>query len=122
MLLREQLKGIRKELGEEDEGSEVAELRKRLAELELPEAARKEVERELARLERANRDSMEAQVIRTYLETMAELPWGKRAEESLDLKRAGTILEEDHFGLKDVKDQVLEFLAEIGRASCRERV
>jgi len=111
MLLREQLKAIRKELGEEDEGSEVAELRKRLAGLELPEAARKEVERELARLERASRDSMEAQVIRTYLETMAELPWGKRADESLDLKRAAEILEQDHYGLKDVKDQVLEFLA-----------
>src|SRR2546430_7433425 len=57
------------------------ELRKRFAELELPEAAKKEVERELQRLERANRDSMEAQVIRTYLETMAELPWNKRSEE-----------------------------------------
>src|SRR5437867_2281222 len=111
MLLREQLKAIRKELGEEDEGGEVEELRKRLAGLELPEAARKEVERELERLERANRDSMEAQVIRTYLETVAELPWNKRAEESLDLKRAVEILEQDHYGLKDVKDQVLEFLA-----------
>jgi ATP-dependent Lon protease len=111
MLLREQLKAIRKELGEEDEGSEIEQLRKRFAGLELPEAARKEVERELARLERANRDSMEAQVIRTYLETMAELPWGKRAEEALDLKRAAEILEQDHYGLKDVKDQVLEFLA-----------
>src|SRR5205809_457322 len=79
--------------------------------LELPEAARKEVDRELSRLERASRDSMEAQVIRTYLETMAELPWNKRAEESLDLKRAAEILEQDHYGLKDVKDQVLEFLA-----------
>src|SRR3989454_653270 len=87
MLLREQLKAIRKELGEEDEGGEVEELRKRLAGLELPEAARKEVERELERLERANRDSMEAQVIRTYLETMAELPWGKRADEAVDLDR-----------------------------------
>src|SRR3989454_615089 len=111
MLLREQLKAIRKELGEEDEGGEIEELRKRLAGLKLPEAARKEVERELERLERANRDSMEAQVIRTYLETMAELPWGKRADESLDLKRAAEILEQDHYGLKDVKDQVLEFLA-----------
>jgi ATP-dependent Lon protease len=111
MFLREQMKAIRKELGEEDEGGEVEQLRKRFAALELPEAAKKEVERELDRLERANRDSMEAQVIRTYLETMAELPWGKRAEESLDLKRAGEILEQDHYGLKDVKDQVLEFLA-----------
>ena len=113
MFLREQMKAIQKELGEGEgeEGTEVEELRKRFAALELPEAARKEVDREVTRLERANRDSMEAQVIRTYLETMAELPWNKRAEESLDLKRAVEILEQDHYGLKDVKDQVLEFLA-----------
>ncbi len=111
MFLREQMKAIRKELGEENEASEVEELRQRFAALDLPEAARKEIDRELSRLERASRDSMEAQVIRTYLETMAELPWNKRAEESLDLKRAAEILEEDHYGLKDVKDQVLEFLA-----------
>src|SRR6184192_3698596 len=111
MFLREQMKAIRKELGEEDEATEVEDLRKRFEALDLPEAARKEVDRELERLERANRDSMEAQVIRTYLETMAELPWNKRAEESLDLKRAAEILEQDHYGLKDVKDQVLEFLA-----------
>src|SRR5881397_1448438 len=111
MFLREQMKAIRKELGEEDEGTEVEQLRKRFEALGLPEAARKEVDRELERLERANRDSMEGQVIRTYLENMAELPWNKRAEESLDLKRAAEILEQDHYGLKDVKDQVLEFLA-----------
>src|SRR6266702_3712414 len=111
MLLREQLKAIRKELGEGDEGSEVEELRKQFEGIKLPEAARKEVDRELGRLEHANRDSMEAQVIRTYLETMAELPWDKRVEESLDLKRAAAILEEDHYGLQDVKDHVLEFLA-----------
>src|SRR3989440_11287385 len=111
MFLREQMKAIRKELGEGDEGTEVEDLRKRFEALGLPEAARKEVDRELQRLERANRDSMEAQVIRTYVETMAELPWNKRVEESLDLKRAADILEQDHYGLKDVKDQVLEFLA-----------
>jgi ATP-dependent Lon protease len=111
MLLREQMKAIQKELGEGDDGTEAEDLRKRLAALDLPEAARKEVDRELSRLERAGRESMEAQVIRTYLETVAELPWGKRSEESLDLKRAAEILEEDHYGLKDVKDQVLEFLA-----------
>src|SRR5438309_1032845 len=72
--------------------------------LEIPPAERQ-------RLERANRDSMEAQVIRTYLGTVAELPWNKRAEESLDLKRAAEILEQDHYGLSDVKNQVLEFLA-----------
>jgi ATP-dependent Lon protease len=111
MLLREQMKAIRKELGEEEDAAEADDLKKRLEALTLPEAARKEVNRELARLERAGRESMEAQVIRTYLETIAELPWGKRAEESLDLKRAAQILEEDHYGLQDVKDQVLEFLA-----------
>jgi ATP-dependent Lon protease len=111
MLLREQMKAIRKELGEEEEAAEADDLKKRLDALELPEAARKEVDRELARLERAGRESMEAQVIRTYLETIAELPWNKRAEESLDLKQAAKILEEDHYGLQDVKDQVLEFLA-----------
>src|SRR5947207_750208 len=100
LFLREQMKAIRKELGEEDEATEVEELRKRFAALELPEAARKEVDRELARLERASRDSMEAQVIRTYLETMAELPWNKRAEESLGLKRAAAILDEvDELGV-----------------------
>src|SRR5213595_3434371 len=111
MLLREEMKAIRKELGEEGEAAEADDLRKRLEALDLPEAARKEVDRELTRLERAGRESMEAQVIRTYLETVAELPWNKRADESLDLKRAEEILEEDHYGLQDVKDQVLEFLA-----------
>src|SRR4029077_8948000 len=110
MFLREQLKAIHKELGEEEEAGD-DELKKRLAALDLPEAARKEVDRELSRLDRANRDSMEGQVIRTYLETVAELPWNKRTEESLDLERAAKVLEEDHFGLQEVKDQVLEFLS-----------
>jgi ATP-dependent Lon protease len=111
MLLREQMKAIRKELGEEGDATDAEDLRKRIEALNLPEEARKEVDRELSRLERAGRESMEAQVIRTYLETIAELPWNTRSEESLDLKRAAEILEEDHHGLQDVKDQVLEFLA-----------
>jgi len=111
MFLREQMRAIQKELGETEDGEGGEDLRKRIEALDLPEAARQEVERELKRLERMGRDSMEAQVIRTYLEWMAELPWNKRAEESLDVKRAGEILEEDHYGLGDVKDQVLEFLA-----------
>ncbi len=73
--------------------------------------ARKEVDRELRRLQRTAKDSMEAQVIRTYLETVAELPWNKRSEDHLDLKEAAQILDEDHYGLQDVKDRVLEFLA-----------
>ncbi len=111
MVLREQLKAIQKELGEEDGGQDVDELRAKLAALDLPAAARKEVDRELGRLARMNRESMEHQVIRSFLEVIAELPWSQRSEESLDLGRAATTLDEDHYGLTDVKDRVLEFLA-----------
>ena len=111
MLLREQLKQIQKELGDEDERNDVEELRERVSKLELEEDARTEVERELKRLERTSPQSAEYQVIRTFLEWITELPWGDRAEEKLDLKRASEILEEDHYGLEDVKDRVLEFLA-----------
>ncbi|MCC6317400.1 MAG: endopeptidase La [Gemmatimonadaceae bacterium] len=111
MFLREQMKAIQKELGDDDQSKEVQELRDRLTKLELPKEARAEVERELGRLERSGRESMEAQVIRTYLEWIAELPWGKRSDDHLDLNRAGDILDEDHYGLQDVKDRVLEFLA-----------
>ncbi len=111
MVLREQLKAIQKELGEGDDGQDVDELRTKLQELELPPAARKEVDRELGRLTRMNRESMEYQVIRSFLEVVAELPWNERSEESLDLGRAAEILDEDHYGLEDVKDRVLEFLA-----------
>ena len=111
MYLREQLKTIQKELGDDDSSKEITELRDKLAKLELPKEARAEVERELGRLERAGRESMEAQVIRTYLEWIAELPWNKRSDDQLELKHAQTVLEEDHYGLNDVKDRVLEFLA-----------
>jgi ATP-dependent Lon protease len=111
MLLREQLKAIQRELGEDAEGQEVDELRERLEALDLPEAAREEVERELSRLERTSPQSAEYQVIRTYLETVADLPWNIRTEDKLDLGEAELILDEDHYGLQDVKDRVLEFLA-----------
>jgi ATP-dependent Lon protease len=111
MFLREQLKQIRRELGEDDERGDLEELREKLDALELTPDARKEVDREFARLERISRESMEAQVIRTYLDTVAELPWNTRSEESLDLTRAQAILDEDHYALGDVKDRVLEFLA-----------
>lgn len=110
MFLREQMKAIQKELGDDD-SQEVDELRERIAKLELPEEARKEVDRELRRLERTAKDSMEAQVIRTFLEIVAELPWNLRSDDHLDLEQAARILDEDHFGLQDVKDRVLEFLA-----------
>jgi ATP-dependent Lon protease len=111
MLLREQMKAIQRELGEDAEGSEIEELRERIDALELPEAAREEVERELSRLERTSPQSAEYQVIRTYLETVADLPWNLRTEDKLDLPEAETILDEDHYGLQDIKDRVLEFLA-----------
>ncbi|MEN9509284.1 MAG: hypothetical protein RLZZ621_1847 [Gemmatimonadota bacterium] len=111
MFLREQLKAIQKELGDDDSSKEIAELREKLNKLVLSKEGRAEVERELGRLERAGRESMEAQVIRTYLEWIAELPWNTRSDDHLDLARAGTVLDEDHYGLKDVKDRVLEFLA-----------
>jgi ATP-dependent Lon protease len=111
MYLREQMKAIQKELGDDDQSKEISELREKLDRLELPPAARTEVERELGRLERAGRESMEAQVIRTYLEWIAELPWNSRSDDSLDLTRANQVLDEDHYGLPDVKDRVLEFLA-----------
>ena len=111
MYLREQLKAIQKELGDDDQTREIVELRDKLTKLELPKEARAEVERELGRLERAGRESMEAQVIRTYLEWIAELPWNMRSDDQLNLKHAQEVLEEDHYGLLDVKDRVLEFLA-----------
>ena len=111
MYLREQLKAIQKELGDDDTSKEITELRDKLTKLELSKEGRAEVERELGRLERAGRESMEAQVIRTYLEWIAELPWNKRSDDQLDLRHAETVLEEDHYGLNDVKDRVLEFLA-----------
>jgi ATP-dependent Lon protease len=111
MFLREQMKAIQKELGDDDQAREITELREKLDKLELPKEARAEVERELGRLERAGRESMEAQVIRTYLEWVAELPWNNRSDDDLDLKHAQEVLDEDHYGLPDVKDRVLEFLA-----------
>jgi ATP-dependent Lon protease len=111
MVLREQLKAIQKELGEGDSSAENDELRERLAKLDLPAEVRKEVDRELGRLGRMGREAMESQVIRNFLETVAELPWNTRSEEYLDIPKAAEILEEDHYALGDVKDRVLEFLA-----------
>ncbi len=113
MYLREQMKAIQKELGE-GEGSDdesLKELRAKLDALHLPEEARKETDREWGRLTRIGRESMESQVIRTYLETIAELPWNARSEDHLDVQEASRILDEDHYALSDVKDRILEFLA-----------
>src|SRR5262245_64832685 len=105
------MKAIQRELGDEDEASDLKEIKERIAKLELPEDARAEVDRELNRLQRTNPQSAEYQVIRTYLDYIVELPWSARTEDKINLGEATRILDEDHYGLEDVKDRVLEFLA-----------
>ena len=111
MFLREQLKTIQRELGEDDERDDLRDLKEKIAALDLPAEVRKEVDRELGRLSRIGRESMESQVIRTFLENIVELPWNTRSAEHLDLTEAQRVLDEDHYALGDVKDRVLEFLA-----------
>ena len=111
MFLREQLKTIQRELGEDDERDDLRDLKEKIAALEFPAEVRKEVDRELGRLSRIGRESMESQVIRTFLENVVELPWNTRSAEHLDLSEAQRVLDEDHYALGDVKDRVLEFLA-----------
>ncbi len=110
--LREQLKQIRKELGEEDYVSEdIAEIRKALAKANLPKHARDESDRQLKRLERMSMESSEYGMLRTYLEWIADLPWAKTTKEKFDLKNAQKILDNDHYGLSKTKDRILEFLS-----------
>ncbi len=114
-ILRQQMKAIQKELGE-DEGGERAEaemLRERLDKADLPDEVRTEAERELKRLEKLPAAAPDYHVIRTYLEYVLELPWLKSSEDKLDLNEARKILDEDHYGLEDVKERILEFLAVI---------
>jgi ATP-dependent Lon protease len=114
-ILRQQMKAIQKELGE-DEGGEQAEaemLRERLANADLPDEVKAEAERELKRLEKLPAAAPDYHVIRTYLDYILELPWKKSSEDKLDLKEARRILDEDHYGLEDVKERILEFLAVI---------
>jgi ATP-dependent Lon protease len=110
--LRQQLKAIQEELGEGDpEQAELKELRERGAEIKLPEDVRKAFDRELGRLEKLPTAAAEYGVIRTYLEWILSLPWDLTTEDDLDLKRARTILDEDHFDLDKVKERILEYLA-----------
>ena len=114
-VLRQQMKAIQKELGE-DESGEAAEaqmLRERLAQTDLPDEVRKEAERELKRLEKLPQAAPDYHVIRTYLDYILELPWRKTSEDKLDLAEARKILDEDHYGLEDIKERILEFLAVI---------
>ncbi|MGB7442227.1 MAG: endopeptidase La [Coleofasciculaceae cyanobacterium] len=111
-ILREQLKKIQEELGETDpEKKELEELRTRLGEDGLPEAAEKQAKRELARLERIGSSSAEGGVIRTYLDWLLEMPWNKTVEDNLDLQNAREVLDADHHGLSKIKDRIIEHLA-----------
>ena len=114
-VLRQQMRAIQKELGE-DETGEAAEaqlLRERLEKADLPDEVRAEADRELKRLERLPQAAPDYHVIRTYLDFILELPWRKSSEDKLDLNEARRILDEDHYGLEDVKERILEFLAVI---------
>ena len=112
-VLRQQMKAIQKELGEDDTGekAEAEQLRERLETADLPDNVRKEAERELKRMEALPQAAPDYHVIRTYLEYILELPWRKSSEEKLDLEEARRILDEDHYGLEDVKERILESLA-----------
>lgn len=108
--LREQLKAIKKELGEDD-NDDIEKLRAKMLELPLSEEARTEINRQLNRLEKTAPDSMEAAVLRNYLDWTLSLPWGIETQDNLDIEHAKKILDEDHFGLKDIKDRILEFIS-----------
>jgi len=110
--LREQLKAIQKELGELDErAEEVAEFRKSIKDSKMPEKVLKEAEKQLKRLEKMHPDTAEAATVRTYLEWLVELPWSKKTKDTLDIKAAANVLNEDHYDLEKVKERILEYLA-----------
>lgn len=112
MYLREQLRAIQKELGEDDgTDSKVAELEDKLTEARLPEVAQKQADRELRRLQQLSPSSAEYSVVVDYLETIASLPWSKQSEDQLDLQRAEEVLERDHYGIAKVKRRIIEYLA-----------
>jgi ATP-dependent Lon protease len=109
--LREQMKAIRKELGEDDGNVELAELRRRMDAAGLPEEAAKVAEKEFKRLSQMNQASAEYTVSRTYLDWILDLPWSVGTEDTLDIARAREVLEKDHYGLDKVKNRILEYLA-----------
>ncbi|MBW3590450.1 MAG: endopeptidase La [Actinobacteria bacterium] len=109
-LLRQQMDAIRKELGEEGDDV-VAEYRARFDKIEMPDDVRKEVNKELDRLERTSAQNPEQGYIRNYLDWMVELPWDKRSDDEYDVAQAREVLDADHTGLEDVKDRIIEFLA-----------
>jgi ATP-dependent Lon protease len=110
-LLRQQKRAIEQALGEDDGDEDIRELKEELTRAELPEAVQKEVDRELRRLGRMSVNAADYQVARAYLELVAELPWHQRTEDQLDLEHARQVLDEDHYGLEEIKARILESLA-----------
>ena len=109
--LREQLRAIKAELGENDSrAQELEELKQKIDQAGMPEEARKEADKQISRLELMNAESAEAAVIRTYLDWMIEVPWSKKSEDTVDIPRAREILDEDHYDLERIKERILEFL------------
>ncbi len=108
--LREQLKAIKQEL-EEDDLEEIEQMHEKLASLPVSDEVRSEVKRQISRLERTAPDSLEATVTRNYLEWIFALPWGKETVDNLEIKHAKSILDEDHHGLKDIKERILDFIS-----------
>lgn len=111
--LREQIKAIKSELGEEGQGGddEFKELRDKIKKAKMPEEAEKESSKQLARLEKMHPDSSESAIIRNYLEWLVDLPWSVSSDEKIDIEGAKSILDEDHFDLEKVKERILEYLA-----------
>lgn len=110
--LREKIKAIKEEIGEEaDSDEEIAELEQKIEDSKIPEDLKGKLVKEIARLKRMPDFSSEASVIRSYVETVLELPWDKSTKDEIDIKKAQEILDEDHYGLEEVKERILEFLA-----------
>jgi ATP-dependent Lon protease len=110
--LREQLRAIKKELGDVDETSkEMEEYRVKIVRAKMPKDAEEEALKQLSRLEQMHPDAAEASMVRTYLDWLVEVPWSKATRDKLDLKEAKTILDEDHYNLEKVKDRILEYLS-----------
>ena len=110
--LREQMQALKKELGDDDAYSEdIEELGKKIKKKKMPKYARKEARKEFKRLEMMHPDASEANIIRTYIEWIIDLPWKKSSKDILDLEKAAQVLDEDHYGLEKIKERILEFLA-----------
>ena len=110
-ILREKMRSIEKELGEDEEGREIEEVKKKIKEAAMPKDVREKAEKELARLAKMSSYNPESAYIRTYLDWLTEMPWSKVTRNSIKLEKAEGILEEDHYGLPKVKERILEYLA-----------